>query len=235
MRRADRLFQIIQILRRTNKPVTAAAMAAELEVSIRTVYRDMADLVGQRVPISGEPGLGYVLSADYDMPPLMLTLEELEAAALGAQWVAERGDQRLSLAARDVIAKLAAVIPENLRPHLVEPSTAVAPVLGVAEERIETSLLREAVRKGLKLRLRYRTQDGEESERDVCPVVLGYADNARVLIAWCELRQGFRHFRTDRIAQATLLERPIGVGRAELHRRWQTWRAVELDRYVRSP
>ena len=111
MRRADRLFQIIQILRRSTRPVTAAALAAELEVSTRTVYRDMADLIGQRVPVEGEAGLGYLLGADYDLPPLMLTPDEIEAVALGAQWVAGRGDNVLANAARDVVAKIAASCP----------------------------------------------------------------------------------------------------------------------------
>ena len=102
MRRADRLFQIIQIMRRTNRLVTATMLAEELEVSKRSVYRDIADLIGQRVPIRGEAGLGYVLDRDFDMPPLMLTPDEIEAAVLGAQWVAERGDPVLAGAARDL-------------------------------------------------------------------------------------------------------------------------------------
>src|SRR5271155_1913791 len=129
MRRADRLFQIIQILRRTAKPVTANALAVELETSKRTVYRDIADLIGQRVPIRGEAGMGYVLETDFDMPPLMLTPDELEAAALGAQWVAGRNDPTLAAAARDLIAKIAAVAPERLRPFLVEPTVSAPPSL----------------------------------------------------------------------------------------------------------
>src|ERR1700724_1488709 len=122
MRRADRLFQIIQILRRSTRPVTAAALGQELEVSKRTVYRDVADLIGQRVPIEGEAGLGYLIASDYDMPPLMLTPDEIEAVMLGAQWVAGRSDKALANAAGDVMAKIAAVVPEHLRPFIVEPS-----------------------------------------------------------------------------------------------------------------
>ena len=129
MRRADRLFQIIQILRRSTRPVTAAALAEELEVSKRTVYRDVADLIGQRVPIEGEAGLGYLIASDYDMPPLMLTPDEIEAVMLGAQWVAGRSDKALANAARDVIAKIAAVVPEHLRPFIVEPSVGVKPTV----------------------------------------------------------------------------------------------------------
>ena len=141
MRRADRLFQIIQILRRSTRPVTAAALAEELEVSKRTVYRDVADLIGQRVPIEGEAGLGYLIASDYDMPPLMLTPDEIEAVMLGAQWVAGRSDKALANAARDVMAKIAAVVPERLRPFIVEPSVGVKPTLAEPAESIDPSSL----------------------------------------------------------------------------------------------
>src|ERR1700737_4141590 len=123
MRRADRLFQIIQILRRTSKPVTADRLAAELETSKRTVYRDVADLIGQRVPIRGEAGIGYVLEAGLDLPPLMLTPDEIEAPVLGGQWVAHHSDPALSRAAEDLIAKIGAVVPERLRPYGLGPGT----------------------------------------------------------------------------------------------------------------
>src|SRR6201982_761175 len=123
MRPADRLFQIIQILRRTPKPITAGALAAELKTSKRTVYRDIADLVGQGVPIRGEAGVGYVLQPGLDLPPLMLTPEEIEAAVLGAQWVACHSDAELARAAQDLIAKIGAVVPEQLRPFVFEPVT----------------------------------------------------------------------------------------------------------------
>src|SRR4051794_23079970 len=116
MRRADRLFQIIQILRRSSRPVTADAIASELETSKRSVYRDIAALVGQRVPVRGEAGIGYVLDSGFDLPPLMLTADELEAAVLGAQWVQGYGDPGLVRAAQDLIAKIAASVPLHLRP-----------------------------------------------------------------------------------------------------------------------
>src|SRR3979490_2133444 len=122
VRRADRLFQIIQVLRRTRKPLTADAIAAELETSKRTIYRDIAALMGQRVPIRGEAGIGYVLDGGFDMPPLMLTSDEIEAAVLGAQWVAARGDAVLAKAALDLIAKIGVAVPERLRPFLTEPA-----------------------------------------------------------------------------------------------------------------
>jgi predicted DNA-binding transcriptional regulator YafY len=224
MRRADRLFQIIQILRRSTRPVTAAALAQELEVSKRTVYRDVADLIGQRVPIDGEAGLGYLLASDYDMPPLMLTPDEIEAVMLGAQWVAARSDKALANAARDVIAKIAAIVPEHLRPFIVEPSVGVRPTVAMSEEGVDPSRLRSAIREGRKLRLIYRSDAGEETERKVWPVILGYAETTRMLVAWCELRQGFRHFRTDRMIEAVMLDESIGLRHGELRRRWQRWR-----------
>src|SRR3954466_1697815 len=122
MRRAERLFQIIQILRRNRQPVTADAMASELETSKRSVYRDIAALIGQRAPIRGEAGLGYVLEAGFDLPPLMLTPDEIEAAVLGAQWVMARGDPGLARAAEDLVAKIGAAIPERLRPLVFNPA-----------------------------------------------------------------------------------------------------------------
>jgi predicted DNA-binding transcriptional regulator YafY len=224
MRRADRLFQIIQILRRTTRSVTAAALAKELEVSKRTVYRDVSDLIGQRVPIEGSAGLGYVLAADYDMPPLMLTPDEIEAVVLGAQWVAGHSDKVLSNAARDVVAKIAAVVPENLRPHIVEPSVGVKPATEESKESIDATSLRSAIREGLKMRLHYRSEVGQETYRTIWPVILGYAETSRLLVAWCELRQSFRHFRTDRIVDFKLLDETNGLRRGELRRRWQRWR-----------
>lgn len=237
MRRAERLFQIIQILRRSPRPVTGAALAAELEVSTRTVYRDMADLIGQRVPITGEPGFGYLLATEYDMPPLMLTPDEIDAVVLGSHWVAERGDRLLSLAARDVIAKIAAVVPGHLRPFIEEPGVAAKPKLGHLDHRdngIDFTPLRNAIREGQKLQLRYRTASGEITDRTVWPIILGYSETERILIAWCELRQGFRHFRTDRISDARILGESIGIRSGELRRRWQNWRTEQIANHVRA-
>ena len=233
MRRADRLFQIIQILRRSTRPVTAAALAGELEVSRRTVYRDMADLIGQRVPIEGEAGFGYLLGADYDMPPLMLTPDEIEAVALGAQWVAGRGDTVLANAARDVVAKIAAAVPERLRTLATAPSVGVKPSGEARAAAFDSSQIRSAIRAGLKLRLRYQAEAGEATERTVWPVILGYAEMTGLLVAWCELRQDFRHFRTDRIVAAQALDESIGVSKTHLRRRWQRWR--EVERGARRP
>ena len=170
MRRADRLFQIIQILRRTHQPVTAEALAAELETSKRTVYRDIADLIGQRVPIRGEAGVGYVMQAGLDLPPLMLTPDEIEAAVLGAQWVTRHSDAALARAAEDLIAKIGAVVPERLRPYVLEPATETPPARGLAADGLDMVRVRGQIHAGRKIALRYRDEQGRETERVVWPV-----------------------------------------------------------------
>lgn len=230
MRRADRLFQIIQVLRRSTRPVTAAAIAVELEVSKRTVYRDIADLIGQRVPVEGEAGMGYLLDADYDMPPLMLTSDEIEAVVLGAQLVAKLPDAVLANAAKDLVAKIAFAVPKHLLPYIVETSVMAKPALDAENAKADTRSLRSAIRGGLKLRLQYRSQAGEVTSRTVWPVVLGYADTHCLLIAWCEEKQAFRHFRTDRVLNVEVLTETIGVSKSNLRRRWERWREAELGR-----
>ena len=206
MRRADRLFQIIQVLRRNRRPVTAEAMAAELETSKRTVYRDIADLIGQRVPIRGEAGTGYVLDSGYDLPPLMLTQDEIEAAVLGAQWVMGRGDPALARAAQDLIAKIGAAVPERLRPFALEPSARAAVRWNVAPDGLDMAQVRQAIRSGRKITLHYSDEQERVSQRTVWPFAVGYHETVRLIITWCELRTDFRSFRTDRVKDADFLD-----------------------------
>jgi predicted DNA-binding transcriptional regulator YafY len=221
VRRADRLFQILQILRRSRAPVTASALAEELEISTRTVYRDIADLLAQRVPIRGEAGTGYVLERGFDMPPLMLTPDEIEVAALGAQWVAHRGDAALRRAARDLIAKIAATVPEHLRHFVLEPTMGAPPAPDQAPDALDMAAVRAAIRAGTKIALRYRDERDRESERVVWPVAVGYFESTRILAAWCELRQDFRNFRTDRVLGATFLKERHGERPSALRARWR--------------
>src|SRR3979409_1932433 len=158
MRRADRLFQIIQVLRRTRKPLTADAIAAELETSKRTIYRNIATLIGQRVPIRGEAGMGYILEKGFDLPPLMLTPDEIEAAVLGAQWVAGHADPVLARAAEDLMAKIADTVPERLRPFVVEPRSSAPPSGQKEADCIDMSRTRTQIHEGKKIALRYRDE-----------------------------------------------------------------------------
>lgn len=233
MRRADRLFQIIQILRRSVRPITASMLATELEVTVRTVYRDMADLIAQRVPIRGEAGVGYVLDRDYNMPPLMLSADELEAAVVGAQWVADRGDPGLAGAARDLLAKISGVVPDHLRPFIADPGVGAAPARAASVDGLDMARLRAAIRAGCKVRIRYCDEAGRVSERVVWPVIIGYAETVRLLAAWCEWRHAFRHFRTDRIEAAAFLDECFGRRPGDLRRDWK--RQFEAERGVRLP
>ncbi len=221
MRRADRLFQIIQVLRRTRKPLTADAIAAELETSKRTIYRDIAELIGQRVPIRGEAGMGYVLEKGFDMPPLMLTPDEIEAAVLGAQWVSGHADPALARAAEDLIAKIADTVPERLRPFALEPASGARPTWNREPDRIDMVKTRAQIHEGRKITLHYRDEQGRASERTIWPIAVGYYEAVRLLAAWCELRKDFRSFRTDRVLNADYLDEKYPERRDILRARWR--------------
>lgn len=227
MRPASRLFEIIQVLRRARGPVSAESIARELEVSKRTIYRDIAVLIGQQVPITGEAGVGYVLQRGFDMPPLMLTENEIDAFVLGTHWVATRGEAELAAAARSLLAKIEAVIPEELRAFVLNPTTSVAPVIA-DPDIISANDLRTAIRSRRKLNITYRGNDGQITERLVWPVLLGYRDTGRILAAWCELRQAFRYFRTDRLLVADVMPDSVPERPAELRKKWKS--AMDLDR-----
>ena len=221
MRRADRLFQIIQVLRRTRRPLTADAIAAELETSKRTIYRDIATLIGQRVPIRGEAGMGYILEKGFDLPPLMLTPDEIEAAVLGAQWVAANADPVLARAAEDLMAKIADTVPERLRPFVLEPASRAPRPWSREPDRIDMSRTRSQIHEGRKIMLRYRDEQGRASERMIWPISVGYLEAVRLLAAWCELRSDFRSFRTDRVVEANYLDERYPERRDVLRARWR--------------
>lgn len=229
MRRTERLFQIIQILRRHDRPVTASELAEELETSLRTIYRDTAELIAQRVPIRGEAGMGYILEDGYDMPPLMLTADELEAAVLGAKWVEARGDLHLARGARDLIAKLTAAVPPDLQPVIVDAGLAPVSFRSRLADSFDVSLIRLAIRTQKKIHLTYSDERGNASSRTIWPFVLAYSEEARMICAWCEMREDFRHFRTDRVIRAELIDAKFPVRIHELRKRWNAIRRQERE------
>lgn len=199
MSRAQRLLDLIQVLRRHRHPVSGQSLADELGISLRTLYRDIVTLQGQGARIDGEPGLGYVLRPGFMLPPLMFSEEEIEAMVLGSRWVAKRADSRLAAAARDALAKIAAVLPEDLRDDLDASTLLVAAERTVTAGDAELARVREAIRNERKLDITYRDVRNVESVRRIWPFAVGFFDRARIVAAWCEVRKGFRHFRTDRI------------------------------------
>ncbi len=219
MRRADRLFDIIQVLRLARGPLTAAAIAAELEVAARTIYRDIATLQARHVPIRGEAGMGYVLRRDYALPPLMFSAEEAEAIVIGLRLLPRTGDAKLSEAARSVLHKIGSVMPDEMRGSLEAPfhvSRRGAP----APASIDVGDLRAAIRDARKVRLSYVDGRGTTSERIVRPIAMEYYVEATLLCAWCELRDDFRHFRADRICGAEVLGESFTAEAARLRAAW---------------
>jgi predicted DNA-binding transcriptional regulator YafY len=206
MRRAARLFHIVQHLRRT-RAVTAAQLARELEVSERTIYRDVQDLVVCGVPIQGEAGVGYALPASFDLPPLMFDREEIQALVLGARMVESWSDERLARAARSALAKVEQVLPPRLATRAAG-NRLYAPGFFVQREALAAmSAIRGALDEQRVLSIDYQDERGAASRRDVRPLALSFWGRSWTLTAWCELRRDFRNFRLDRVGACRVLER----------------------------
>ncbi|MEC5320559.1 YafY family protein [Brenneria populi subsp. brevivirga] len=226
MSRAQRLLDLLQILRRHRFPISGATLAAELNISLRTLYRDIGALQAQGADIAGEPGQGYLLRPGFMLPPLMFSEEEIEALALGSRWVAQRGDERLSAAARCALAKISAVLPDDLRDTLDDAALLVGPASSPYAGDNALSLIRQSIRAERKLKIRYQDLQGVESTRIIWPFVLGYFDHTRVLAAWCEIRQAFRHFRTERIGELEVLKERYPRRRQILLKTWRETKGI---------
>jgi predicted DNA-binding transcriptional regulator YafY len=204
MRRADRLFQIVQILRR-RRLTTARHLAERLCISERTVYRDVRDLIGSGVPVEGEAGVGYRLRG-FDLPPLMFSCEEVEALVLGARIVQSWTDPELAGAAAEALAKIEAALPRD-RSHLVQGTPLFAPEEHFRVEiTIDLAVLRKSVREQRRLRFGYTDATGVVTGRTVRSLALSFYGPIWLLAGWCELREGFRTFRLDRMRDLEILE-----------------------------
>jgi len=221
MSRAERLLGLMQVLRRHRRPVSGAALAREMRISIRTLYRDIASLQAQGAHIDGEPGMGYMLKPGFMLPPLMFSETEIEALVLGSRWVADRGDQELAEAALNVLSKVAAVLPADLRNELEASTLLIGPATPAAVGDTELPKIRRAIRTQRKLEIRYRDLKGEETSRTIWPFALGFFDRVRVVAAWCELRAGLRHFRTDRIVGLAVSKTAYPRARHALLAEWR--------------
>ena len=204
MRRADRLFQLVQLLR-TRRVVTAARIARELEVSLRTVYRDVADLIASGVPIEGEPGVGYCMSKGFDLPPLMFDAQEIGALVLGARMVQAFADEGLARRARSLLAKVEEVVPAHLKKSFDRPELHVSNAL-CKEVRAHVESFRRGIDERRKLRFRYQDGKHAETRRTVRPLCLAFWGMVWTAGSWCELRCDFRSFRPDRMREVELLD-----------------------------
>ncbi|KPN73337.1 YafY family protein [Neisseria sp. 74A18] len=206
MTRSERLLNLLQLLRNHRLPVTADTLAETLSVSVRTVYRDIETLCRQGADIRGEAGVGFILHKDFLLPPLSFNANEIEALVLGMRWVLAYTDNALAQDAKSVLAKVQAVLPENMADLL--DSQALFPVRDHAEygehEQHVLNTIRAAIRSNRKLEFDYTDAENRPSRRTVWPFSIGYFDDARLVSAWCELRQDYRHFRSDRIGKAVI-------------------------------
>ena len=221
MRRADRLFDIIQILRAERRPVTASRLASRLEVAVRTVYRDVAALQASGVPVEGAAGLGYVLRDGYDLPPLMFTPDEVRVVEMAVRLMRRTGDHGLQEAAERLQTKIQAVLP-----HAVRRGAGAVPVFvsghGAGPAAVCMDDVRTAIRDAKKLEIFYVDRDERTTCRRIWPLGLVYWTEATLIGAWCELRAEYRHFRADRITALATLDEAFPTGQTLL----EGWRAL---------
>src|SRR5579872_3170746 len=202
MRKASRLFEIIQILRLAKRPITAAAIAERLEVAPRSIYRDIAALQAMRVPIDGGRGVGYILRPGFELPPLMFSIEETEAIVLALALLERTGDAELKQAAKRVNQKIAAAVPPPLRGAFDARSLHAWGAIAPAPQGVDLGAVRRAIRDERKLAIAYRDEMGRSTKRTIWPLALIYFSDVANIVAWCELRQALRNFRTDRVQQS---------------------------------
>ncbi|MBD2813727.1 YafY family transcriptional regulator [Xenorhabdus sp. Flor] len=221
MSRAQRLLSLMEMLRSYHFPVQGKVLAQKMNISLRTLYRDIATLQEQGAIIEGEPGIGYVLRPGFVLPPLMFTQNEIEALALGANWVAKRADPQLRESANSIVSKIAAVIPTELKQLLENNSLLIGPATTAIQPVIDIQSIRQAIRTRLKVTFVYLDLKGNESERTIWPFALGYFENISIVIGWCELREAFRHFRSDRIMRLKVERQCYPRSRQSLLKEWR--------------
>ena len=200
MRRADRLFQIVQYLR-GGRLVTAAGLAERLEVSERTIYRDIADLQSTGVPIDGEAGVGYIMREGFDLPPLMFSRDEIVALVAGARLIRAWGGADMARAAEEALVKIEAVLPEAERARAAQIEIHAIAEEMTPEVRARIDAIEKAVERRDRLAMSYLDAERRPTERTVRPLGLWFWGKVWTLVAWCELRNDFRMFRLDRIAR----------------------------------
>jgi predicted DNA-binding transcriptional regulator YafY len=226
MSRTSRLFNLMDVLRGRRRPVTAAHLAERLSVSMRTIYRDVQTLIDLGAPIDGGAGIGYLLRSGFFLPPLMFNEEELEALVLGARWVKGQGDPALAQAADAALAKIGTASPKDLRDKMAETGLWAPRFKGPAQQGSGLGVIREAIRRERKLKIKYTDATEVASERVIWPLVLAFFEGVHLVAAWCELRGDFRHFRTDRIVGLENTDVAFPRSRGELTRHWRQQKKI---------
>jgi len=222
MSRTARLLSLMELLRTYRRPVTADILAEKMGVTVRTIYRDIAILQEQGAMIEGEAGIGYILKPGFTLPPLMFSPQEIEALVLGCEWVAERADTALGIAAEQALAKIQGVLPSHLITHIHQSPHRMGPgFLPSLEDDSQLPPLRQAIQDQKKITIIYEDAKGDRTTRTLYPLLLGYFDGAVVLVAWCEKRDDFRHFRLDRILNITFHDERYPGRRSEYLYQWR--------------
>ncbi|PYF10228.1 putative DNA-binding transcriptional regulator YafY [Rhodobacter viridis] len=221
MSRSERLFDLLDVLRRHRFPVSGQALADELGISLRTLYRDIASLQAMGADVAGEPGVGYVLRPGFLLPLLSFPAEEIEALVLGARWVAKRGDESLRQQAESALARIAAAFPAEMRAAMEAAPLLVGPGAALSAPAVDPVLLRKAIRTEHKLAITYRDGADRTSTRVIWPFAYAFFDQVRLLVGWCEWRADFRSFRADRIESAELLDARAPKRRQVLLAEWR--------------
>ncbi|NOH95224.1 YafY family protein [Vibrio sp. 99-70-13A1] len=231
MSRSQRLFDLLQLLRCYKFPVSAEELASKLGVSTRTIYRDVATLQAQGAEIEGEAGLGYILKPSFDLPPMMFTMEELEALRLGAEWVAKQANGEFSEAVINALAKISAVLPAGHKAKHSEDIVRVASIINIPKVIVELSEIKQAIKNECKADITYIDAKQRESKRVVWPMLIGLFEQYHVLVAWCETRQGFRNFRLDRIQGWHKEDLKYPRSRHELLSEWEALEKISKKIY----
>ncbi len=211
----------MQVLRRHRAPVSGAELASKLGVSLRTLYRDIATLQEQGAEIQGEAGLGYMLKPGFTLPPLMFSIDEIEALVLGATWVSRRTEDRLGDAADNALAKIRSVLPSELREYVDSSALTVPPAFDAKPLGVDLTQIRIAMRGEQKIVIGYRDGADKVSKRTVWPFLVGFFDRILLMVAWCELRRDYRSFRIDRMSELKLLDEHYPRRRAEMAADWR--------------
>ena len=225
MSRAERLLNLIEEFRRRRRPVSGDELAQTLGVSIRTLYRDIASLRALGAGIEGEPGVGYVLRSGFLLPPVMFTMEEVDALVLGSRWVSEKADKPMAEAALKAMAKLTAIMPNELVDRVDAQSLVFTPVEQVPPATIDMTVVRRAIYLEHKLRIHYQDAKSAETDRVIWPFLLVYFDGGLLISAWCETRDGIRHFHTNRIVSLSELSTRYPKRRHDLIKLWREMNA----------
>lgn len=216
-------------MRQHRRPVSAGRLAETMGVSVRTIYRDIDALRAQGADIEGEAGIGYLLRPGFLLPPLMLDQDEVEALLLGSRWVASRADKHLAAAARRALTKITSVLPADIVPDLDHAPLMVGPSSRPAAIAVDVHLVRRAIRQERKLDIVYGVPERAAEARCVWPLVLGFFDSVQVLVAWCALRQDFRHFRLDRIQSLDVRDDRFAPRRRSLIATWRRQENIGND------